>query len=250
MSSETDTERAIGWAHLGRISFCDALHLQRFNWHRVKEQPDDIVLTLEHDPVVTLGRRADPADLLLPETELLRRGIEVVRADRGGEVTYHGPGQLVIYVNALLQRFRAGPADIVRTLAAAIADVLADLGIDAVYDPEHPGLWVSGRKIAAVGMRISRGASLHGAALNLTTDLDAFSLFVPCGMPGALATSVTRELQTPDRNPQATPTMEVMAEAIARRVAERLGAQFSVVDAPALLARARQWTEPTEPPVG
>ncbi len=244
MSSETDSERSIAWAHLGRISFSEALHVQRFNWHRVKQTPDDLILTLEHEPVVTLGRRADTADLLLSRTELERRGIEVVRADRGGEVTYHGPGQLVIYVNALLQRFRVGPADIVRILAGAIADVLAELGIHAVYDPEHPGLWTRSRKIAAVGMRISRGASLHGAALNLTTDLDAFSLFVPCGMPGAMATSVAEEWRHCGHDEQKMPAMSAVAELIAQRVAARLGSTLTMCDASDLKQRAAQWEEP------
>jgi lipoate-protein ligase B len=244
MSSGTEPH-SLHWCHLGRISFSDALHVQRFLWHQLQDRaPADTVLTLEHEPVVTLGRRANESDLLLSAAELSRRGIDVERADRGGEVTYHGPGQLVVYVNALLERFRVGPADIVRMLAGAIADELASVGIDAEYDKNHPGLWVGGRKIAAVGMRISRGASLHGAAVNLTTNLDAFSLFVPCGMPGAQATSVAEELQRDGERNTVTPSLEAMGRAVAERLATRLGSRIDKVESTELRARSLAWTPP------
>lgn len=207
---------ALHWEHLGRIGYGDALALQLGRRDAViAGTAPETLFTLEHDPVITLGRRAQPGDLLVDRDALAARGIEVVEVDRGGEVTYHGPGQLVLYAVVHCQRRGMGPSDLVRRLAAAITDELAQHGISASYDTEHPGLWVEGAKIAAVGMRISRGVSTHGAALNLTTDLDAFSLIVPCGMPGARATSMLAQTGC-------APQTDVIAASIARRFADSL----------------------------
>lgn len=185
------------------------------------------LFTLEHDPVITMGRRAAPTDLLLPEEQLRARGIELVVSDRGGEVTYHGPGQLVLYAVVDTRALRIGPSDLVRALAGSVSAYLATLGISAPYDTAHPGLWTEQGKLAAVGMRISRGVSMHGAALNLTTSLDAFSLFVPCGMPGASATSVAALMAQP-------PSLTEAAAACASRFAAALGLELSPEVSPEL----------------
>ncbi len=188
-------------------------------WEAVRSGAPDRLFTLEHDPVVTLGRRARESDLLVPREVLESRGIAVEVADRGGEVTYHGPGQLVVYAIVQVERARVGPGDLVRRLAGALEQVLESRGIAARYDKDHPGLWTPRGKLVAVGMRVTGGASLHGAALNLTTPLDVFSLFVPCGMPGAMATSVEAELGVaPDLEACAGEVASAFASRMARRL--------------------------------
>jgi lipoate-protein ligase B len=215
----TAVDPPVAHRHLGRIAYADALALQNATWERVVAgEPDEVLLTLEHDPVVTIGRRGDAADLLVPEALLRARGVDVFRADRGGELTYHGPGQLVVYGIVHLQRRRIAVGDWVRGVAGAIADELAGAGIEARYDGDNPGLWASnGAKICAVGMRISKGVARHGAAVNLTTDLDAFTWIVPCGMPSARATSVAELTGEP-------PSID----AFGRAVVARLRARFSL----------------------
>ena len=201
--------------HLGRIGWPEALQAQLANWQALVDGGHEhVLLTLEHDPVVTLGRRA-VREHLLQEAELTRRGVLIVEADRGGEVTFHGPGQLVLYLNVGTTRTQLGPGDLVRGLANAIVEDVAQLGITANYDTAHPGVWVEQRKLAAVGMRISRGASLHGAAINVSNDTSIFDLFVPCGMPGTHATSL-HELGLQ------TETVESVARRLVPAVARKL----------------------------
>jgi lipoate-protein ligase B len=204
------------WHHLGRIRYADALRVQQACWQELVDGgTTHRLLTLEHDPVVTLGRRARREDLLVADDWFETHGVDVVTADRGGEVTYHGPGQLVLYLHVSTTATGLGPSDLVRSLANAIVDLAASLGIAASYDNAHPGVWVQERKLAAVGMRITRGASLHGAALNIATDLSVFDRFVPCGMPGAQAISLQTLLP-------AAPDLASCAADLAPRVAERL----------------------------
>lgn len=183
--------RGVERVHWGRIAYREAFERQKARWQGVVDGiAAEAVFTLEHDPVVTFGRRGREHDLRVPREALAACGVDVVESDRGGELTYHGPGQLVIYPILAVRRRGIHVGELVRGLAACVADELAALGIVAEYDTDAPGLWVDGAKIAAVGMRISRGVSMHGTALNLETDLDAFRLIVPCGMPDARATSV------------------------------------------------------------
>ena len=208
--------RTLVWSHWGRIGYAEAMERQAAAWQALVDGwGQHRLFTLEHEPVITMGRRAAPTDLLLSEEALRARGIDLAVSDRGGEVTYHGPGQLVLYAVVDTRALRLGPSDLVRALASSVSDYLASLGISAPYDTAHPGLWTAQGKLVAVGMRISRGVSMHGAALNLATSLDAFSLFVPCGMPGAAATSVAA------LRGEAPPLAEA-AEACARRFADAL----------------------------
>ena len=188
----------------GRVSWREARQRQEWWWQELQrnaQAPDGLFL-LEHDPVFTLGKRARDSHLLVAKDALRERGFDVVEADRGGEVTYHGPGQLVVYVVASLPRLGVGAADLVRTLAEALRSVIAAFGIEARYDPQRPGLWVGDAKIAAVGMRIRRNVSLHGVALNVTTVLEDYRWIVPCGLPDAPVTSVldqgVRGIAVPD----------------------------------------------------
>ncbi|MDP9020647.1 MAG: lipoyl(octanoyl) transferase LipB, partial [Actinomycetota bacterium] len=169
---------------LGRVGYDEARALQQA---LAASRAGDHLLLLEHPPVYTLGVRADPGDVLVPPASV---GAELVRTDRGGEVTYHGPGQLVGYpVITVPGRRGGGLADTrayVGSLEQLVIDVLADLGLPgAGRDERHPGVWVGGAKICAVGVRLSRGRSTHGFALNVDPDLSMFDHIVACGIPEA-----------------------------------------------------------------
>jgi lipoyl(octanoyl) transferase len=151
--------------------------MQRFTDTRAPDTPDELWL-LEHPPVFTLGMNADPAHVLAAGD------IPVVRIDRGGQVTYHGPGQLLAYALLDLRRARLGVRDLVTALEHAVIGYTADLGITAECRRSAPGVYVEGRKLASVGIRVRRGASYHGIALNVCNDLGPFQRINPCGYPG------------------------------------------------------------------
>jgi lipoyl(octanoyl) transferase len=188
--AQTDQLRVID---LGRIAYADALALQRESHEllvagRESRVPMTVFL-LEHDPpVVTVTRRVGAAAHVLAGDELLaHHGIERVETDRGGDVTYHGPGQLVAYPILDLQRLGLKVHPYVRWLEQCVIDVIAAEGLTGVRDPSATGVWVGSggaaeRKIAAIGVRLSRFASLHGFALNVAPDLSHFGLIVPCGL--------------------------------------------------------------------
>jgi lipoyl(octanoyl) transferase len=186
---------------LGRIGYRDAWDLQKeLLEQRVAGEIGDRLLLLEHDPVLTLGRQADERHVLASPRELRRRGIEVIRVERGGEVTYHGPGQLVGYPILRLGDRGILVRPLVSALEAALITTGTELGVEAVRRDGHPGCWVDGgpnrpfRKIGALGLRIERGVSYHGIALNVDTDLRDFDLINPCGEPGLVSTTIAEEL--------------------------------------------------------
>jgi lipoyl(octanoyl) transferase len=186
---------------LGRIGYRDAWALQKsLVEQRSVGEIGDRLLLLEHDPVLTLGRQADERHVLASPRELARRGIEVIRVERGGEVTYHGPGQLVAYPILWLGDRGILVRPLVAALEAAMLETCAALGVDAVRREGHPGAWIDGgpgrpfRKIGALGLRIERGVSYHGIALNVDVDLRDFELIDPCGEPGLISTSIAEEL--------------------------------------------------------
>lgn len=155
----------------------------------------DVLLLLEHEPTVTLGRGTRTASLPLAVEELRRRGQTVVEVERGGDVTWHGPGQLVGYPVMDLTRHRQDLHWYLRELEAALIDGLAALGIGAGRNRGYTGVWTEGRKIASIGVHVRRWVTLHGFALNVTNDLSGFGLIVPCGIAGVEMTSVARERQ-------------------------------------------------------
>ncbi len=185
---------------LGRIAYRDAWRLQQeLASQRADDAIPDQLLLLEHDPVLTLGRYADEAHVLATPAALAARGIEVIRIERGGEVTYHGPGQLVAYPIIALSRHGLLVRPLVRALEDAMIATCAAAGVPADRREGHPGCWIDPdgtdpRKIGAVGIRVQRGVSFHGIALNVTTDLRDFELIDPCGLPGVTSTSIVREL--------------------------------------------------------
>ena len=222
------------WAWLGRVPYAATVKLQEKLRAAVStgEAPETLLL-LEHEPVITLGRSADATHVLAPPAELLRRGIVVEKSARGGDVTYHGPGQLVGYP---IVRLRRGIIGHVRAMADGLAVVLAAHGVAARFDRAAPGLWVDAAdgqpaaKIAAFGVHVRRGVSIHGFALNVTTDLDAFRLIVPCGLPAARVTSI-RQLGVD------APSVESIAGEVARAVAGAFGIGFARVSAEAISAQ-------------
>jgi len=158
--------------------------MQRFTDERTSETPDEIWV-LEHDPVFTLGMNADPTHVLAPGD------IPVIKVDRGGQVTYHGPGQLVVYPLIDLRRAGLGVRDIVTALERAVILCVARYGIAATTRPKAPGVYVNGSKIASVGIRVRRGASYHGVALNISMDLEPFQRINPCGYEGLTMTQLS-----------------------------------------------------------
>lgn len=167
---------------------------------RVMAGEEERVLFVEHESVITFGRRPGVArNLVASEEQLAKLGVEVVESDRGGDITYHGPGQIVVYPIIRLADHKLSVSGYVHRLEAVVVDALKQVGItDAAADPEAPGVWVpaSGKlaKICAVGVRIRRGVSMHGIALNVTTDLRYFELIVPCGLAGRPVTSLQKLL--------------------------------------------------------
>jgi lipoyl(octanoyl) transferase len=147
------------------------------------------LLLCEHDPVITLGRSASAAHVLAAPDELARRQITVRKVSRGGDVTYHGPGQLVGYP---IFRLRRGLVAHMEAMARGVAMVLSGLGVDARWRRDRPGLWVGDDKICAFGVHVHRRVTIHGFALNATTPPEAFATIVPCGLAGAGVTSIAR----------------------------------------------------------
>jgi lipoyl(octanoyl) transferase len=149
---------------------------------------------IEHQPVYTLGARATDSNVLEPRAALAARGAEVLSVDRGGDVTFHGPGQLVAYPILDLHDRGIRPGDYVRLLEQTVIDTLAVFDLDGERVRGRPGVWVAGAKVAAIGVRVSRGVSTHGLALNVSTDLDWFDAIVPCGIVDAEVSSMMRLL--------------------------------------------------------
>lgn len=214
---------------LGRVDYHEALAYQK---RLVSERADgsigDQLLLLEHPAVLTLGRQADPAHIRADPATLSARGIEVVRVERGGEVTYHGPGQLVAYPILALARRGLMIRPLVRALEAALIATCAAHGVRAARRDGHPGCWcdpdaTDPRKIGALGIRVERGVSYHGIALNVSVDLADFDLIDPCGMPGVRSTSIAAELGDPAATPS-TASVERAARIFADALAGELGA--------------------------
>ncbi len=180
---------------LGLVDYLEAWELQKRLAREVGEgRSGGRLLLLEHPPTYTLGVRAQEEHLLLAREAFERLGAKVYRVDRGGDVTYHGPGQLVGYPILNLKRWSAGPLWYVRTLESALIEALAALGVEAGQREGHTGVWVGGEKIAAIGVHVSRSVTTHGFALNVDPDLAYFRHIVPCGLVDAGVTSVRRVL--------------------------------------------------------
>lgn len=179
---------------LGRRPYREVWELQHAIHAAVADgRAPDTWIVVEHDPVITLGRNAKSANLLLSRAALAARGVDVVEIERGGDVTYHGPGQVVVYPICRLPRFRE-VVPFVGALERAVVAALAGFGIAAQVRREHRGVYVGERAICAIGLAVRRMTSFHGIALNAATALDYDRLITPCGTPQFGITSISREL--------------------------------------------------------
>ena len=182
---------------LGRKDYGETLELQR-RLCTARAEPghglDDVLLLVEHEPVVTLGRTTRATSLPLTPEAIAQLGVGVHEVERGGDVTWHGPGQLVGYPIVDLRRMREDLHWYLRSLEDALIDALESLGVPADRNPGYTGVWTAGRKIASLGVHVKRWVTLHGFALNVVNDLSGFDLIVPCGIPQVVMTSVAAEL--------------------------------------------------------
>lgn len=217
--------------HLGTVAYRPTWELQdELAEQRRERRTGDRLLLVEHFPVYTIGRGGDESNMLATGDRLRELGTELVRIDRGGDVTFHGPGQIVAYPIVELR----DPLDLrryVRTLEAATIATAASFGVEAGRLEGHPGIWVDGqRKLAAIGVRVKRGVTTHGLALNVSTDLRWFDEVIPCGIRGKGVTSLARELGN-------APPMDDVADELARQIAAHLrlhpGAGTEAVAGPA-----------------
>jgi lipoyl(octanoyl) transferase len=182
--------------HMGRVGYTEALRYQEhLLTKRQHDEIPDTLLLLEHSPVITLGKRGQDSDILLPEKQLQERGVEIAWIDRGGQATYHGPGQLVGYLIINLRNHQRRIKRFVRNIETFLITLLdTHYGITAHTEDGFTGVWVEDRKIAAIGISIHSAVTMHGFALNVSTDLDYFSLIVPCGISDRGVTSIEKEL--------------------------------------------------------
>lgn len=194
--------------HLGRADYTPVWQaMQRFTDQRDAQTPDEL-WRVEHPPVFTVGLNGKAEHLLDPGT------IEVVQVDRGGQVTYHGPGQIVLYLLLDLRRRHLGVRPLVNVMEQAVIDLLAGYGIEAAARRDAPGVYVDGAKIAALGLRVRRGCSYHGLAFNVEMDLEPFGRINPCGYPG-LAVTQLRALGIAD-------PIDTVADRLIALISERL----------------------------
>jgi lipoate-protein ligase B len=215
-------------AQLGTIAYEEGVELQeRVRDRRQTEEIPDALLVLEHPPVYTKGKRTTPADLPMGEEWYRARGIDVCDTDRGGRVTYHGPGQLVAYPIMAIERV----ADFVHTMETAIVAALADEGIEArVRGAPFTGVWAGDSKIASIGVRVSGGVTTHGLAVNVDNDLQPFEWIVPCGIDHVRMTSVSRETGR-------ARSLPCFRRRMAHRFAEAFGRRQRLVTERRLVAR-------------
>ena len=219
-------EHALQVSWLGRMPYRAAWDRQHdlVARRRNDDVPDQLLL-VEHDPVLTLGRHSDPEHIRATADELRTREIETIRIERGGEVTYHGPGQLVAYPIVRLADRGILLKPFVRLLEQAMIDTAAGFGVECARREGFPGVWCDAdsgtpRKLGALGLRFEGGVTYHGVALNVTTDLTDFDLIDPCGMPDAEVTSIAREAGWPES--ESVPTTASVA-----RAADRFAIDFA-----------------------
>jgi lipoyl(octanoyl) transferase len=187
------TNHSLTAAWLGKVDYETAWEWQRNAFlARLDGDSDDSLMLLEHPPTYTLGRRSQPEDLIYGEVQRAAKGIALYKVDRGGRATYHGPGQLVGYPILALGR-RYDVLAYLRNIEEVLIRTAKSLGVVALRDERHTGVWVGENKLAAIGVKITRGITMHGFALNVVTDLTMFEGIVPCGIDDHWVTSVEKE---------------------------------------------------------
>ncbi len=217
----------INLLHLGTVDYATALRLQQTLVDLRKQgRIGDTLLLLEHPPVITLGRNSQRANVLVSDAMLADRGVELFESDRGGDVTFHGPGQLVGYPIFDLRASKLGAVDFVRKMEEALIRTCGEHGIFTERIKGMTGVWTQSAtpaKIAAIGIHVSRGVTSHGFALNVSNDLEYFRLIVPCGISDRPVTSVEKEMEILGK-PQ--PSMDQVAMAVSRNFGWVFGAQM------------------------
>ena len=196
--------------HLGLVEYLPTLEAMRSFTAERDEQTADEIWLLQHPRVFTQGQAGKPEHLLAPGD------IPVVQAERGGQVTYHGPGQLVAYLMLNLRRQKLGVRELVTAMEGALVDVLASYGVKAAPKADAPGVYVDGDKIASLGLRVRNGCSFHGLALNVDMDMSPFQRINPCGYAGLKMIQLRDLLETP-------PSLDEVAQRLERALRERLG---------------------------
>lgn len=212
-------ERELWTVDLGRAPYAQVLELQRrLARDRISGAlPQDVLLLVEHNPVITLGRASKEKHLLSSAEFLATRGVELFEVERGGDVTFHGPGQLVGYPIVALRRHKQDLHWYLRQLEQALILALGKYGIPGELSTGYTGVWTNGKKIASIGVHARDWVTWHGFALNVTTDLSYFDLIVPCGINGVVMTSMARELGA-----------EPAAEGVRRDVADSFARTFDL----------------------
>ena len=203
---------------LGRVDYITAYRLQTgFLKERAEGRIGDSVLLLEHPPTITVGKAGKDSNVLASPTELRERGVALYFTDRGGDVTFHGPGQLVGYPIIDLRSRGRDLYAYINNLEEVLIETLAGFGIESGRDPSHRGVWVAGQEIVAIGLRVSRWVTMHGFALNINTDDSYFSLINPCGFTDRRAVSMAEMLGR-----------EVDTEAVTEKLLASLSSIFGV----------------------
>ena len=222
--TDTPAARELWVARLGRMSYEEALELQRaVARDRITgEIPEDVLLLVEHPPVVTLGRSSKQKNMISSPEFLASRGVELFEVERGGDVTFHGPGQLVGYPIIDLKRHKQDLHWFLRSVEEAIIRTLSRYGILGERSAGYTGVWTKGRKIASIGVHARDWVTWHGFALNVTTDLSYFDLIIPCGIHGVEMTSIAQEVASADGLPPRT------VEAAADIAASMFGTLFDL----------------------
>ena len=183
---------------LGTIPYKEAWRLQdELRVKRIADEIPDRLLLVEHPPVFTIGWRESEGDFLSPRETIAADGIEIVKTNRGGRITYHGPGQMVGYFIVKLEALGIGIKELVRAIEEGCLRLLAGCGIEAAREPQHPGIWVGRMKIAAIGLHVQHGVTEHGVALNVAGDLKPYRHIVACGIRDRGVTSMAQLLATP-----------------------------------------------------
>lgn len=238
------SRKRVGWLDLDVEPYrsAEALQRQLVDWRQCG-LIDDVLILLEHSPVITLGRRADAGHILASPETLAAEGIEVCPTERGGDVTYHGPGQLVGYPIMHLPSYDLGASDYMHRLEDIIAATLAEYGIATHRREQIIGVWVGRNKIAALGVRIKRGVAFHGFALNVAPNMLHWSLIIPCGITDGGVTSMALEL------PQA-PSMRAVRLSYARQFARAFDVELVPTTWAELEQRAQQGASAVSPERG
>ncbi len=188
--------RTLQYCDLGIIDYKKAWNLQYFIFNkRLRNEINDTLLLLEHFHTYTLGKVANPENLLINNRQLKELGIQVYEIDRGGDITYHGPGQIVGYPIIKLSEWKADTHEYLRALEEILINVCSKFGIEAKRNSKYTGVWIENRKIAAIGIKVSRWITMHGFAFNVNTDLNYFGGIIPCGIKDHYVTSLNKELK-------------------------------------------------------